>query len=114
MCVLLPVTSAGTPGSVTPTRTCRSDGFAASGHSIDARYHVFGTRMNRCMSLATMALPSADNAPDTAQLLLPRASRSAGATPNSQPPTPKESVFDARTLGSWALEVGSWELGVGS
>ena len=32
---------------------------------------MFGTDSRRCMSLATMALPVFDRAPDTAQLLLP-------------------------------------------
>src|SRR5262249_17085713 len=82
-----PATSAGTPGSVTPISRCGSDGTAGSGHSIDARYQVFGTRMERCISLATSACPSDASEPVTAQLLLPIASRS--ATPESQIPIVK-------------------------
>src|SRR5258708_7190389 len=85
--VLLPATNPGTPGSVTPISRCGSDGLAGSGHSIDARYQVLGTLMRRCMSLATSAWPSVASAPDTAQLLLPSASRS--ANPKSQLPSPK-------------------------
>src|SRR5262245_97660 len=69
-CVLLPTTTAGTPGSVTPINRC-GGALASSCHSSDARYHVFGTRTVRCMSLASRARPSLVSRPDTAQLLLP-------------------------------------------
>src|SRR6516225_3521977 len=72
---LLPATSEGTPGSVTPVR--RRDGEFV--HTIDARYQMFGTESPRCMSLATIAPPSAVSRPATAQLLLPRQWSSMGA-----------------------------------
>ena len=71
--VLLPVTSVGWPGSVRPASSRVCDGSASSRHSSTARYHVFGTRMSRCMSLATSARPVPVRSPDTAQLLLPSA-----------------------------------------
>ena len=53
------VTSVGTPGRVVPIRRWGAAASAASGHSIDARYHVLGTRIARCMSLATRAIVAA-------------------------------------------------------
>src|SRR5271170_4286932 len=70
---LLPATSHGPPGSVTPVRRCAR----VSRHTIAARYQVLGADSPRCMSLATIAPPSAVRHPATAQLLLPRASSSA-------------------------------------
>src|SRR5215470_10114923 len=72
---LLPATSQGTPGSVTPVRRRDRESF----HTIDARYQMFGTDSPRCMSLATIAPPSAVSRLATAQLLLPRQSSSVGA-----------------------------------
>src|SRR5262249_57194382 len=40
MCVLLPTTIAGTPGSVTPYSRCGSDGLDGSGHSYAPRYQL--------------------------------------------------------------------------
>ena len=71
--VLLPATSVGWPGSVMPSSRRVCDESASSRHSSTARYHVFGTRMSRCMSLATSARPSEVSSRDTAQLLLPSA-----------------------------------------
>src|SRR5271155_4857401 len=70
---LLPATSQGTPGSVTPARRCAR----VSRHAIAARYQMLGADRPRCMSLATTAPPPAVRRPATAQLLLPRASSSA-------------------------------------
>src|SRR5262249_56413474 len=71
---LLPATSEGTPGSVTPA-TWRG---RESCQAVDARYQMFGVARPRCMSLAMMAPPSLVRRPATAQLLLPRASSSIG------------------------------------
>src|SRR6185295_11708004 len=84
-CVLLPTTTEGTPGSVTPIRRW-GDVLGPSCHSSDARYHVFGTRTVRCMSLARSARPSPVRRPETAQLLLPM--DPSLSIPNSQLPTP--------------------------
>ena len=55
------------------------------GHSSEARYQVFGTRIPRCMSLATSAPPSAVRLPATAKLLLPMAASAPRLpTPNRQ------------------------------
>src|SRR5258706_8129920 len=81
MWVLLPVTRVGTPGSVVPMRRCASDGFSGSFHSIEARYHLLGTRIGRCLSLGFSAWPFVGNRPSTPPLLLPR------------PPPPEKSKF---------------------
>ena len=70
---LLPAITSGVPGSVTPvTSIAASPGAARMSR---ARYHTFGTRSARCMSLATIAPPLAVRLPATAQLLLPTAGR---------------------------------------
>src|SRR5262245_50722949 len=64
---LLPTTTLGSPGSVTPVMVSESRPLTTS----DARYQMFGTLIARCMSLPTSAPPVAVLAPATAQLLLP-------------------------------------------
>src|SRR2546428_1803926 len=83
---LLPATSDGTPGSVTPVRRRGR----VSRQTIDARYQMFGVDRPRCISFATMAPPSVVRRPATAQLLLPRASSSAGGGSHARraPPPP--------------------------
>src|SRR6476661_8768029 len=67
---LLPTTSHGRPGSVTPVR--RRAGRPGSAAIVyEARYQIDGTPIARCMSLATRAAPVDVCAPSTAQLLLP-------------------------------------------
>src|SRR4030095_15602041 len=68
--VLLPTTTAGDPGSVTPVTSCFP---APSDQASVARYQVLGTPMPRCMSSARSGAPLAVWAPATAQLLLPAA-----------------------------------------
>ena len=68
---LLPTTTAGVPGSVTPT-TCRvPPGAPGSGQRSTARNQMCGTRRPRCMSSASRAPPWEVCAAATAQLLLP-------------------------------------------
>jgi hypothetical protein len=72
---VLPATSMGAPGSVTPVSLC-------PGHLSDMRYQMFGTPRWRCMSFATSAPPPAARAPATAKLFEPGVSRSPqGAAP---------------------------------
>ena len=78
-------------------RGCGSFGFDGSGHSSAARYQVFGTRIVRCMSLATSAPPSAVSRPDTAKLLLPTAR--AHSLSSIPAPNPARSRRDRRR--SW-------------
>src|ERR1700734_1526423 len=67
---LLPATSDGVPGNVTPTSSNPS---AAASTRRDL-YHVLGTRSPKCMSFAINAAPWAVLDPATAQLLLPAGS----------------------------------------
>src|SRR5205807_1126900 len=91
---LLPATSDGTPGSVTPVRRRGR----VSRQTIDARYQMFGVDRPRCMSLATMAPPSPVRRPATAQLLLPRASSLAGEENHASSVAPS-SAFDRESGG---------------
>ena len=68
---LLPTTMIGAPGRLTPTTSMAASASPSGATTSRARYQVLGTRMPRCMSLATMAAPWAVSAPATAQLLLP-------------------------------------------
>ena len=43
------------PGSVTPVMRWFAEGSTGSGKTIDARYQMIGTPIDRCMSLATIA-----------------------------------------------------------
>src|SRR5678816_1000792 len=70
------------------------------------RYHVFGTRTVRCMSLATSAAPLSVRRPATAKLLLPMAV--SGSTPKSQ----RLSLVQLPIIAD--SNVGGWELGAGS
>ncbi|CAJ6154944.1 Uncharacterised protein [Burkholderia pseudomallei] len=68
---LLPTTTAGRPGSVTPTT--RAAGPAPPPSLNIARYQMFGRPNDRCMSSPTIAAPLAVRLPASAQLLLPTA-----------------------------------------
>src|SRR5512145_964894 len=71
------------------------------GHSSDARYHVFGTRTARCISLATSGAPSVVRRPEMTQLLLPTASLSGPAVPpEAQSPEPKVHGAEPKADGS--------------
>src|SRR5271165_4627647 len=72
---VLPATSVGAPGRVTPVSLC-------PGQARDIRYQMFGTPRCRCMSFATMAEPPAEWSPDTAKLFEP------GVSPSSQDALP--------------------------
>ena len=90
---LLPATTIGAPGRVTPMRRCSSPQPSCPGQTSMARYHVLGIAIPRCMSLATIALPWPVREPATAQLLLPT-SEAASRTSASAP------SFDAATAPS--------------
>ena len=76
---VLPATSAGVPGSVTPVSSW-------PGHLSDIRYQMFGTPRCRCMSLATIAGPPAARAPGDREVVRARASRRSPQTGSRRGP----------------------------